>query len=267
MLRARAPHGFIRCLPHRQRVVPVHIHTVHAVSGGPLGQAGLPNNAVDARGYAEMVVFADEHHRQIECRGRVHRFMERAFIGGPVSEKVRHHVVFAKQLQPIRRTHRDGISAAHDTVGAQYADIGVRDVHGTALALAVSRPLAVELRHHPIHLTALGDEMPMAAMRARDIILFIKAAAYTRRDRFLPDVQMHEAGYLPPRIQPGDALLKTTDLQHGPVYIDRLCNRNIHIHTPRRACPPAPFSGQPAGSYLLGLSRASSVMPMISIVP
>jgi len=59
-------------------------------------------------------------------------------------------------------------------------------MHGTALALAVAGFFAVQFGHHLLDVAALGNEMPVAAVGAGDIILIGQIQYFTYFLEFKP---------------------------------------------------------------------------------
>ena len=56
-------------------------------------------------------------------------------------------------------------TATDDSIGAHHPQIEVGDVHGTALAVAYAGAAAEQLRHHPVHVYALGNAMAVSPVR------------------------------------------------------------------------------------------------------
>src|SRR5207244_4047298 len=83
--------------------------------------------------------------------------------------------------------------ARDDPVGAEHADTEIGDVHGAALALAVSGLPPVELGHHAVEVGALGDAVAVAAVRRDDPVAAVERRADADRDRLLTDIAMHDA--------------------------------------------------------------------------
>ncbi len=67
-------------------------------------------------------------------------------------------------------------------------------MHRPALAVAGAGSLAVDFRHHPFHLYALGDAVAVTAVIARDVIITAQIHADPGRRGFLARVQVDETG-------------------------------------------------------------------------
>ncbi len=75
---------------------------------------------------------------------------------------------------------------ADDRVGAEIAVILIGDMHRAALAAAVALDLAEQLAEHLLELGALGDAVPVPAMRGGDFVRSLQRFADADRDRLLP---------------------------------------------------------------------------------
>jgi hypothetical protein len=92
-------------------------------------------------------------------------------------------------------------------------------VHRPALALVVPGRLAHQLGHHPAEVATLGDEVPMPAMRRRDLVLVRQRAAHARGHSLLADVQVEEARELGALGEAAGGLLEQADAHHPPVQV------------------------------------------------
>ena len=97
--------------------------------------------------------------------------MERAAVGRAVAEKDHAHLVGLAQLDGQAGPHHDGKAAAHNAVGAENAPGKIRNVHGAALALAVSGFPAEQLGKHVPGISAFGQYMRVTAVGRDDIII------------------------------------------------------------------------------------------------
>ena len=111
--------------------------------------------------------------------------------------------------------HRQRRAAADDGIGAQHALGEVSDVHRAALALAQAILAAVDLLHHPDHVTALGDAVAMTAMGAGDVVCIGERRAHTDRDRLLSGIEVRKAGNLTGRDLDVQPLLELADGLHS----------------------------------------------------
>ena len=64
--------------------------------------------------------------------------------------------------------YRTGSNEGVDT--RERSALGIGDVHRPALAVTVAGRLAQQLGKHAVHLRALGQAMPVPAVRAGDVI-------------------------------------------------------------------------------------------------
>ena len=130
-------------------------------------------------------------------------------------------VVLQDHLVGERRAGGQVVAAAHDAVGAQHAHGEVGDVHGAAAALAQAGLLAEDLRHHAVHVSALGHAVAVAAVGGLDHVVLPQSGADAGGDGLLADVQVHEAGDLAVQEVVLDALLELADGAHGLVEVLR----------------------------------------------
>ena len=103
----------------------------------------------------------------------------------------------------------DGDAAAHDSVGAEVARRDVGNVHAPALALADPGLLAQELRHHPVHVHALADALPMTPVRGIDQVLRLDGRAHADAGGLFADAEMGGAVHLPECEQAGRRFPRT----------------------------------------------------------
>ena len=175
--------------------------------------------------------------------------MEGAAVGSTVAKE--HHgdlVVLQDHLIGQRSAGGQVVAAAHDAVGAQHTHREVRDVHRAAAALAQAGLLAEDLSHHPVHISALGHAVAMAAVGGLDHVVLPQSRADACGDGFLTDVQVHEAGDLTVQKVVLHALLELADRAHGLVevlcqFLGVLC---CFCCCHRKKLPSA---GSPAGTF------------------
>src|SRR5882724_8824505 len=87
-----------------------------------------------------------------------------------------------------RRARRDAHASAYNCVRSKVAAFRVGDVHRAALAAAIARFLAEQFGEHAVWRRAFGQTMPVAAVRARDVIVAVERLANPDRDGFFADV-------------------------------------------------------------------------------
>ena len=117
----------------------------------------------------------------------------------------------------------------------------VGDVHRPALAAVRPGHLPVELGHHGPDVDALGDAVPVTAVRRRDPVVLTQRRAHADGDRFLPDVEMNGADGHTVFHQPLEALFELADedqvFEHPPGLFRRRdhCCTSSGAHTPPMA--------------------------------
>src|SRR5258708_25279628 len=92
-----------------------------------------------------------------------------------------------------RGSSRYAGAAAYDRVRSQVAGGGVRNVHGTAFALAVPGLFAQQFGEHLIWGTAFRQTMSMTAMRTGDGGDSLKRFTHAHRNYFLPSLTTAQA--------------------------------------------------------------------------
>ncbi len=158
--------------------------------------------------------------------------MEHPLVGGAVPEEGDGHVVPPELLVPEGGAGADGDPPADDAVGADDAKAEVDDVHRPALTPAVAVDAAKQLRHHPVHLRTLGDQMAVPAVRRRDAVVRTQRRAHAGRDGLLADVEMHEPGKLTALEQRRELLLEAADPQHRAMHLQAFLDGVPHVEPP-----------------------------------
>ena len=123
------------------------------------------------------------------------------------------------------------MARADYAVRAQDALVPVRDVHGAALALAIARLTAEKLRHHEVKVAALGYDVAVAAVRARDKVVVAQAFADGGRYGLFTQIQVDEAGYFALRKQPRSRALEVTYASHLHIHVLHLLFADRHLLT------------------------------------
>ena len=140
--------------------------------------------------------------------------MERAGVRRAVAEERDRDPLLAPELERERRADDPRDAARDDRVRAQVADLEVVEVHRAAVAVRAALELPVQLRHDLVHVRALGDRVPVRAVRRGDHVLALERGADAGRDRFLPDRDVQEARELARAEALLDLLLEAPDEQH-----------------------------------------------------
>src|SRR6266478_7714177 len=164
------------------------------------------------------IVLADVDHRKLEQLGEVHHFVQHSLTERAFSEKTYRHAAVIETPSRECRAGGNASAAAHDRVRSQVAGGRVRNVHGTAFALAVPGLLAQQLGEHLIWGSTFRQTMSMTAMGAGDIVGALERFAYAHSDRLLTDVKMRQAGHQRPRVKVVDPGFKLADGNHLPVH-------------------------------------------------
>ena len=90
--------------------------------------------------------------------------------------------------------------------------------------------LAVELRHHLVRVRALGEGVPVRAVRRGDDVVLLERLADADRDRLLTDGDMEESGQLTGAEALLHLLLETANEEHLPEeFLQASAGRNLPL--------------------------------------
>ena len=187
-------------------------------------------------------MLADEDEREAPQRAHVERLHEHTLVGGPVAEEGDDDTAVAVELRAESSACRDRKAAADDPVRAENALGEIRDVHRPAHALADAGSFAPDLGHHRPRITALGEEVAVAPVRARDAVPVAQVRTNADRDGLLADVQVDGARQLALRRVRAETLLRAADQQHLLVHREQLLQLRLDGGVPcllagcRRSC-------------------------------
>ena len=92
------------------------------------------------------IVFANVDHRQLPELRQIHHFIERSLPQRTFAEETHRNPAICQTLRGKRRAGRDPHAAADDCICAQIAGRGIGNVHRSALAAAIARPLCQAVR-------------------------------------------------------------------------------------------------------------------------
>src|SRR3989442_9053321 len=144
--------------------------------------------------------------------------------------KARGDLAAAAHLRRERGPGRDTGRATHDGVGAEVAGLGIRDVHGAALAPAVARLLAQQLREHPVDRGALGQAVAVAAVGAGDEVVPAQGLADPDGYGLFPYIKVGHAGHLGALVELVDLLVEGANLGHLAVHVEVLLQLQPGLH-------------------------------------
>jgi hypothetical protein len=203
------------------QVVPVDDLPAHPVARGARGEILDRALRPPVRGEGELVVLADEDDRQRPGRREVHRLVGRALPGGAVAEEGEHGLAGVAELRGEGGAGRVWQACADDPVAAENLQLEVGDVHRAAEALAVARPLAEHLGHHPAEIGAGRDQVAVRPVVAHDVVGLAHHPAGPDGDRLLSDAAVRGAddGALAEELR--GAVLEVPDERHQAVLLDQ----------------------------------------------
>ena len=157
-------------------------------------------------------MFEDRGHFQ--DHREVHGFETGALVYRAVAAERYRDVVAPADLRGQRRADRNRRPPGNDAVGAENALLDVGDVHAAALALAQALRRPPQLLHHVDDVSALGDAMAVAAMRADDRVSVAEVLADADCVGLLARVQVREARNLSVHDLGERAVLEDADRAH-----------------------------------------------------
>src|SRR5688572_26145648 len=215
----------------RGRVDVADVLAIDRLGGNPEGLGARADVARrrlrEVRVLVVSVVLARKDHRKLPQLCQVELLVEQPLAEGALAEEADRDAILFQVLRRVRRAGRDAGAAADDRVGAKIAGRRVGDVHRAALALAVPGFLAQQLSEHQVRRCALGQAVPVTAMRARDVVVFPQCLAHADGDRLLADVEVREPGHQRPRVEIVDALLEQADGDHLLVQPQQRVGRDL----------------------------------------
>src|SRR6185503_531400 len=214
---ARAIHQLRRGRMNGAHVLAIHCFRIEAKRKGPRDDVAR-RHFREVRVLVVHVVLARVDDGQLPQRGEIHFFVQDTLAERAFAEEGDRDLPGPEIFRRERRAGRDRGAAADNRIRAEIAGGGIGNVHRPALALAVAGFLTEEFRKHQAGLGALGEAMPVAAMRARDVVVPAQCLADTDCHRFLTDVQVCEAGHQGAGIQVVRAFLEQPYRHHLAIH-------------------------------------------------
>ena len=159
------------------------------------------------------IVLADVDHGQFPERRHVHDFVEHALTKRAFAEEANGDSAVAQALGGKCRAGGDAGAAADDRVRAQvpWRD---RRCASNRPCPAVAGFLAEQFGEHAIGRRAFGEAVPVAAMRAGDVVVAAQRFANADSDGFLANIEMRQAGHQGTRVEIVDLLFEQADRDH-----------------------------------------------------
>ena len=159
---------------------------------------------------------------------QVHALKRGALVRGAIANEGHGNLARALHLRRQRRAADQRRSAAHDSVGAHHPLVQVGDMHRSALAATDARGPTIDLGHHPGHVHAFRDAMPVAPMGGRNPIGFRQMQHHAHGARLFTSVEMDEALDLTGCELHVHPLLKLADRPHHPICFEEIVPCDCH---------------------------------------
>ena len=220
---------------HGQGIHTVHLHAGNSVGRRHVGDVGNQRHVLLRRPLRELVVLAHVYHGQLPHGADVDVLVKRAAIGRTVAEKAHRYLPASPQLSRQAGSRGQPESPGHDAVGAQHADLEIGDVHGAALALAVTGRTTEELGHHAVDVSAFGDAVAVAAMGTGDVIGILQVGTDRHRHAFFTNVGVQGPHYFALAGLVFRLFLEQANAPHALIHLEELFRRgsfNRHPSSP-----------------------------------
>ena len=147
--------------------------------------------------------------------------MRRALPCGAVAEEGDDSLALAAELGRERCPGGMRQPGADDPVAAEDLEREVGDVHRAAEPLAVARPLAEHLGHHPAEIGAGRNEVAVRAVVADEVVGVPHHACRADGDRLLADAAVRRPEDHALLEELGGAVLEAADQHHLPVLLEK----------------------------------------------
>jgi len=198
----------------RQHIVAVQRDTRQAVGGAARRDARVAGGVLEGNLGGELVVLADEQHRQPPDARHVEPLVEGAVVDGPVAEERHRHALALEQLEAVTGPRRLQDARANDAARAHHADFRRKQVHAAAPAVRAAGLAAEQLRYQLARGNALGQRVAVAAVGAEDDVVGAEVGADAGRNRLLPDVGMTGTVDQAALVAPGQFFFALADRLH-----------------------------------------------------
>jgi len=148
--------------------------------------------------------------------------VESSLVHGTVSEKTGTDASLTPVFRSKGQSHRNGKLTADNGVAAHEGQIRVKEVHGTALALADSGGLAKQFGHDPLRVGAPNNGLGVLAVGGQNVIITMQTGGSSDSHRFLPAVKMEKTGDVPLGILFGTRFLELAAESHLLIKFQQL---------------------------------------------
>ena len=201
-------------LVNGQDVVAVDVDSGHAITGAAAGHAGIAGRVGERHFGRELVVLADEQHRQLPDAGHVKPFVEGAVVDGAVAEEGDGHLIGLHQLETVSGAGGLQDARTDDAARAHHADFGGEQVHAAAAPLRTAGRAAEQFGEQLAGRNTLGQRMPVSAVRAEDDVIAAQMGTNAGGNRLLSHVSMTRTMNQPALMRTRQLLFATADQNH-----------------------------------------------------
>src|SRR5712692_7626676 len=206
---------------HGPHVLSIHAFRLHAEGSGTgrdITRRGLRVVGV----FVVEIVLAGVDHGQLPELRQVHYLVEDTLSQCALPEEANYDSARAETLSGKCRPGGDAHAPRHDGVRAQVASRGVGNVHRSTFAPAVSRFFAQQLGKHAVRRRPFGQTVPVATMRAGDVVISAERFADPNRYPFFAHIQVCETRHQGASVELIHLLLEQANAHHTPVHPEPL---------------------------------------------
>ncbi len=214
---SRPRDGFTRHAVDFQNIVPVDGHARDPIGRTARADAGIAAGIGERDFGGELIVLAEEQHRQLPDAGHVERFVERAVVDSAVSKKRRGHHAVPKDLRAVAAAAGLQQARTDDAAGPHHADLGGEEVHAAAASARTTGLASEQFGHQFARRHPFREGVPMSSMRGKDRVALGQMSTHARRDRFLSHVGVARSVDEPALVTPREFLFGLADDLHGSV--------------------------------------------------
>ncbi|MND47003.1 hypothetical protein D3C80_378890 [compost metagenome] len=211
--------------------------TIEAECMGTLIKCRIGRCLIDARSHAILIVDADKHHRQTPESRHIHALVKNTLLHCTVAEKCERDRVLLEIFAGKTRANDRRNAAADNRISAKVAKCHIGNMHGTALAVAITGFLTADFSHHLLGISAARQKDTMAAMVRGERILWLHCRTNAGSGCLFANREMeHRTCRLTAYEQFAHAFFKGADAPHRPVEFEKIrVTRILHVRL-RQTC-------------------------------
>lgn len=184
--------------------------------------------ALKRRAHRELVVLADEDHRELPQGREVQGLVEVADGDGALAEEADRDIAIAAVFGCECSAGSERDVPTDDAVAAQHPVLGVEQMHRAAEATRASRRFAEELGHQLAWAHAARQRDAVIAVRADDVVARLERGGGADGDGLLANVKMEETADFPLGVGPRRFFFHAADEEHLAIEPEQVVVRGRH---------------------------------------